>query len=156
MPIFFKQGNIFESKSDIIVNPVNCVGVMGKGLALQFKNNFPRNFVLYKEVCNKGKLKPGSIFVTGYYIGKIPYYIVNFSTKGHWSLPSKIEYIKDGLDTLVKYLKNPPVGMRPVNTISIPKLGCGLGGLKWNDVYPLIIAAFVPLDIIIHIYGKEI
>lgn len=134
--IFNLKGNILTQKTDVIVNPVNCVGVMGKGLALQMKKKFPEMFRVYKELCRKGEILPGKItfYSTG---GGFPNHIFFFPTKDHWRHPSKLEYIEKGLEDLMRlltFLEEP--------SISIPALGCGEGGLDWSTVRPLIENAF--------------
>jgi O-acetyl-ADP-ribose deacetylase (regulator of RNase III) len=125
---------------DAIVNTVNCVGVMGKGIALQFKNKWPQNFVLYAAACKEGTVKPGRMLV--YDAGGLvkPNYIINFPTKKHWKGDSKIEFIRDGLVDLVRQVRR-----LKIRSIAIPPLGCGNGGLDWTKVRPLIEAAFEPL-----------
>lgn len=131
--IELKRGDLLSSDVDAIVNTVNCVGVMGKGVALQFKKAYPENFKIYKKLCDKGLIKIGEMFVfnTGRVVG--PKFIINFPTKIHWKSPSKIEYISDGLDSLISTIKE----LR-IQSIALPPLGCGNGGLSWNLVLPLI------------------
>lgn len=131
MTIFeIKHGSIFDSECEALVNPVNCVGVMGAGLALEFKKRFPGMFKSYIKDCDSGNLKIGHITV---YIGLDYPAVVNFPTKNHWKQKSKIEYIEQGLNALVDLMKN---GFP--ESIAIPALGCGLGGLDWVDVERLI------------------
>lgn len=132
--IHYKTGNIFNSGVNALVNPVNCVGVSGKGLALQFKKNFPKNFLAYKQACDKNEVKVGDIFLymDAQSILSI-FYIFNFPTKLHWANPSKLEYIDQGLQSLNTYIR-----ALKIKSIAIPALGCGLGGLNWNDVKELI------------------
>lgn len=133
------QGNILEAQIEALVNPVNCVGVMGKGLALAVKQAYPENFLLYEAACKAGKVRPGAMFITT--TGLInPHYIVNFPTKRHWKEKSYLEDIQNGLFALVVEVKK-----LQISSIAIPALGCGLGGLNWKDVEPLIISAFEPL-----------
>lgn len=126
----FRKGDIFKSGAEALVNPVNTKGVMGKGLALKFKEKFPDNFYSYKEQCKQNKLKIGSIHC----VNSDNQIIFNFPTKDDWRSPSKIEYIELGLKTLRESIK-----ISQIKSIAIPALGCGLGGLDWNDVKPLII-----------------
>lgn len=123
------KGDIFEDQSEALVNTVNCVGVMGRGVALQFKERFPNNYKAYKKICDAGGMAPGHIFVydTGSMIG--PRWILNFPTKRHWRGASRIEDIESGLDDLVKV-----IGKLQIKSVSMPPLGCGLGGLDWNEV----------------------
>ncbi len=138
--IEFKQGNLIKEKTEVLVNTVNCVGVMGKGIALQFKLAFPENFIFYKQACNRGMVQPGKmlIFPTNNIIN--PKYIINFPTKRHWKNKSNIEDIKTGLKSLVADVKR--LG---VSSIAIPPLGCGNGCLDWQEVKPLIVSAFAEL-----------
>jgi O-acetyl-ADP-ribose deacetylase (regulator of RNase III) len=138
--IKFKSGNIFQEEVEAIVNTVNCVGVMGRGLALQFKKKFPDNFKSYKQACKTNSIKLGSVFVydTGQIIG--PKYIINFPTKNHWRENSKLSEIDRGLDSLKDFIIE-----QKIRSISIPPLGCGLGGLDWEDVKSLITQKFSDL-----------
>ena len=125
---------------DAIVNTVNCVGVMGKGIALQFKNKWPQNFKLYEAACKAQQVQPGKMFVFDAGAYARPNFIINFPTKDHWRGKSKIEFIKDGLVDLVAQIKR-----LDIRSIAIPPLGCGNGGLNWDEVRPLIVAAFADL-----------
>ena len=125
-----KNGNIFLSPSIAIVNPVNTVGVMGKGLALEFKNRFPKNFNYYQNQCLLGKFNIGNI-ITVRENDKI---IINFPTKKHWKDKSKYEYIEQGLEKLILVVEK-----MNLKSIAFPKIGCGLGGLDWNIVKNMII-----------------
>ena len=135
----FKQGNILQENTEALVNTVNCVGVMGKGIALQFKQAFPDNFKKYKKICDAGQLKPGVMCITTTN-QLFPKYIINFPTKRHWRGKSQLEDIKAGLATLVKEVQR-----LQIKSLAIPPLGCGNGGLDWNEVKPLIVEAFAPL-----------
>lgn len=138
MTIKITSGDLLQQDdADAIVNTVNCVGVMGKGIALQFRHKWPKNYEEYRAECKAGRIRPGTMFVhdSGGLIR--PNYIINFPTKDHWREKSKIAYIEDGLVDLVAQVKR--LGIR---SIAIPPLGCGNGGLDWNDVRPLIEAAF--------------
>jgi len=136
-----KTGDILREDSEAIVNTVNCVGVMGRGLALQFKKAFPANFEAYAEACKKGEVRPGRMFVfeTGRLIN--PRYIINFPTKRHWRDKSRMEDIDSGLAGLVS-----EVTKRRIGSIAIPPLGSGLGGLDWSEVRTRIEKAFEHLD----------
>jgi len=132
-------GNIFSlRKMDIIFNPVNCEGVMGKGLALEFKNRFPGNFEVYKKACDNNEVKIGKVLM--YHVGdnSYPKFICNFPTKDHWKYPSKLSYIESGMDDFITQF----IGAYPITenikTIAIPALGCGLGGLQWSIVKEVI------------------
>jgi O-acetyl-ADP-ribose deacetylase (regulator of RNase III) len=138
--IHLTSGNIFEADTQGIVNPVNCVGVMGAGLAKKFKQFYPDMFEAYKEQCTKGELQPGTIFTWVVDLWGEPvsaHYIFNFPTKKHWRDPSTISYIRSGLTTLVKVMKR-----HDVHSVALPALGCGLGGLEWPEVKDLIISQF--------------
>lgn len=146
--IHFLTGNILDSPAEALVNTVNTVGVMGKGIALQFKNRFPANFKAYKEACDNKALKMGQLLVTEEETllnGKKT--IINFPTKTNWRLPSEYTYITEGLQTLVTEIRN-----RNIKSIAIPPLGAGNGGLDWNKVKPLIIEALQDLDCEVYIY----
>jgi O-acetyl-ADP-ribose deacetylase (regulator of RNase III) len=131
------RGNLLEADAEALVNTVNCVGYMGKGIALQFKQAFPENFEAYSRACKATQVQPGRMFVfeTRAMIG--PKYIINFPTKRHWKGKSRIEDIDMGLDALVE-----EVVRREIKSIAVPPLGCGLGGLDWNKVRPRIELAF--------------
>ena len=127
-------GNILEENVEAVVNPVNCVGVMGAGLARQFKLAYPDNFIFYAEVCRLGKLSPGRVLVYSRGVMYNPKYIVNFPTKRYWKEPSCLEDIKSGLVSLLETIRE-----FNIKSIAIPPLGCGLGGLDWKIVKPLIL-----------------
>ena len=131
--IRFTQGDLFASGCEALVNPVNCVGVMGKGLALQFRSRFPANYEAYREACARGAVRPGRCFVFDAGAGR-PRVIVNFPTKRHWREPSRIEDIAAGLDDLAGVLRRHAIG-----SVAIPPLGCGLGGLPWPRVRSLLL-----------------
>ena len=132
-----KVGNLFQSEAQTLINTVNCVGVMGRGIALQFKRKFPENFREYAAACKSENVQPGRMFVhrTGQLTN--PRYVINFPTKRHWRGKSRLADIRSGLETLVA-----EVQALGVNSIAIPPLGSGLGGLDWQTVRPLIEAAF--------------
>lgn len=127
--ITYKTGDIFREKADAIVNTVNCVGVMGRGIALQFKKRFPENFKIYETACKRKEVVPGKMFVheTGSMFG--PQYVINFPTKRHWRGASRIEDIESGLQDLAEV-----IAMLNIKSIALPPLGCGLGGLDWHEV----------------------
>ena len=141
MSITYKtDGNIVDESADALVNTVNCVGVMGKGVAAEFKKRFPGNFEKYAAACSENKVKPGKMFI--FKTGQMfPSYIVNFPTKQHWRGGSRMEYVEDGLKDLITKIKR-----RPIRSIAIPPLGCGFGGLKWSEVRPLIERSFEDMD----------
>lgn len=139
--ITITQGDLLRQDDvDAIVNTVNCVGVMGKGIALQFKNKWPINYSAYEAACKAKQVRPGTMFVfdSGGLIK--PNYIVNFPTKDHWRGKSRIEFIREGLVDLTAQIKR--LGIR---SIAIPPLGCGNGGLEWVEVRKLIEQAFAEL-----------
>ncbi len=136
----YKQGNLLEAKAEALVNTVNCVGVMGKGIALQFKKAFPENFHYYEKACRNKQVQLGQMFIVSTDSFENPKYIINFPTKFDWRGKSKLEDIQAGLEALVKDVKR--LGIR---SIAIPPLGCGNGGLEWAEVSPLIEAAFAEM-----------
>ena len=146
--VHFVKGNLLDSKAEALVNTVNTMGVMGKGVALQFKNQYPNNYKLYREACKNNLLKVGQLLVTAedsLLNGKK--IIVNFPTKTNWRLPSEYEYIELGLKELVKLIKE-----RKIKSIALPPLGAGNGGLDWNKVKKIILAHLSELEIEIYIY----
>lgn len=147
MIISMYNDDITTSEVEAIVNPVNCVGVMGKGIALQIKQRYPITFEQYKKACWKRQVKTGEMFVHKTKTDESPNYIINFPTKQHWKNSSKIEYIKQGLKDLVKVIKR-----EEIRTVAIPALGCGNGGLKWSVVKPLIVKAMEGLDVDVLLY----
>lgn len=134
--IEFKVGDILSEDVEALVNTVNCVGVMGRGIALQFKNAFPENFISYAAACKRAEVKPGEMYVFENSQLVNPRYIINFPTKRHWRGKSRMEDIETGLDALVREIRE-----RNIRSIAIPPLGSGLGGLKWGDVRERIGAA---------------
>ncbi len=139
--IELKRGDILQAEAEALVNTVNCVGVMGRGIALQFKKEYPENFEEYKSVCDRKDLYPGKMLVVNLNRLHNPRYVINFPTKRHWKGKSRIEDIESGLDALVEEIRQ-----RKIQSIAIPPLGCGLGGLDWNQVRPLIEKAFAELS----------
>ncbi|WP_313023866.1 macro domain-containing protein [Mobilicoccus sp.] len=135
------SGNLLADDADALVNTVNTVGVMGKGIALQFKRAYPEMFADYARAARAGRLETGRMHVweTGSLTG--PRYIINFPTKRHWKAGSRMSDIEAGLDDLVRVVKELGIG-----SIAVPPLGCGNGGLEWGDVAPRIHAAFAELD----------
>ncbi len=127
--IRYTSGDILRSEADALVNTVNCVGVMGRGIALQFKKAFPRNFDEYKAACDRGEVVPGKMFITERRALTTPRFIVNFPTKRHWRGKSRIEDIETGLIALREEINS-----RGIQSIAIPPLGSGLGGLNWKEV----------------------
>ncbi len=131
------SGNILHAQADALVNPVNCAGVMGKGLALQFKRAFPDMFQAYRRAAKNGEVVLGRIHIFSVSRHGRPRYIFNFPTKRHWRSRSRIEDIERGLWDMVDQIRQ--LG---VSSIAIPPLGCGHGGLHWPAVRQLVVQAF--------------
>ncbi|MDO4636490.1 MAG: macro domain-containing protein [Lautropia sp.] len=138
--IEYTSGDILQCEADALVNTVNCVGVMGRGIALQFKNLYPENFKAYEAACKRDAVQPGCMFVFETVQLTLPRFIINFPTKRHWRGKSRIEDIESGLVDLVKVIRD-----KGIRSIAIPPLGAGLGGLDWNDVRPRIERALTEL-----------
>jgi O-acetyl-ADP-ribose deacetylase (regulator of RNase III) len=146
--IRYLTGNIFETQAAAIVNTVNTVGVMGKGIALQFKKAFPSNFKAYQEACQNGELAIGKLLVhEDQNIESGRKLIVNFPTKKHWSKPSEYAYIEAGLDDLLRVIER-----HRIQSIALPPLGAGNGGLEWEKVKQIMVAKLQHLEIDIFIY----
>lgn len=142
--ITYTRGNIFNSSMDCLVNPINCVGVMGNGLALQFKYAYPEMFQDYKNRCAKGLVRVGQPYIYTNDLNKV---ILNFPTKKHWMQNSNINDIENGLFYLVCN-----VDKWDIQSIAIPPLGCGKGKLEWTKVKPLMEHILKDLTIPIEIY----
>jgi O-acetyl-ADP-ribose deacetylase (regulator of RNase III) len=145
------HGDLLNDASEAIVNTVNTEGVMGKGIALQFKQRFPANYNAYRAACKRGEVRLGSMFVvdTGMLDG--PRHIINFPTKGHWRDRSVVGDVEAGLQDLVKVIRE--LG---ITSIALPPLGCGNGGLQWSVVRPLIVQALADVrDLNVRLYGPE-
>jgi O-acetyl-ADP-ribose deacetylase (regulator of RNase III) len=140
--IEFKTGDILQADAEALVNTVNCVGIMGRGIALQFKQAFPDNFKAYEAACARTEVQPGRMFVTETGFLANPKFIINFPTKRHWRGRSRIEDIEAGLKALADEIRR-----RGIRSIAVPPLGSGLGGLDWAEVRPLIEAALGKLDV---------
>ncbi len=125
-------GNLLEANVEALVNTVNTVGVMGKGIALQFRERFPVNYKIYVSACKKGEVKPGKMLIVKELTMEGERIIINFPTKTEWFMKSKYEYIEEGLKDLVKIIEE-----YNIKSIAIPPLGCGNGGLKWNNIKSL-------------------
>jgi len=141
--IKFTSGDMFDIPADIRINTVNCVGVMGIGVALAFKERFPEMFEAYKKECRNKTIQPGKPCL--YLYENLT--IINFPTKDHWRNPSKYEYIESGLKWLAKYLKG-----RGAVKVTLPALGCGHGGLDWNEVKSLIRKHLSGLEATIYVF----
>jgi O-acetyl-ADP-ribose deacetylase (regulator of RNase III) len=131
------HGNLLKADAEALVNTVNCVGVMGKGVAFQFKQAYPENYRQYAEACKAGEVQPGRMLVvaTGSLLN--PRYIINFPTKRHWKGKSRLADIDAGLRALVDEIR-----WRGIRSVAVPPLGCGNGGLQWSEVRPRIVSAF--------------
>jgi O-acetyl-ADP-ribose deacetylase (regulator of RNase III) len=136
----FTQGNLLEAPAEALVNTVNTVGVMGKGIALMFKEAFPANFRAYEDACKRKEIEVGHMFVTETSSLQGPRWIINFPTKKHWRQPAKLEWIVEGL----KDLKHVIAELK-IRSIAIPPLGAGNGGLDWSDVRPKVEQALADL-----------
>ncbi|MCT4334277.1 macro domain-containing protein [Paracoccus sp. YLB-12] len=140
MMLEFTEGNLLEADAEALVNTVNTVGVMGKGVALMFKEAFPENFKEYEAACRAKELQVGKMFVTrrDSFLG--PKWIINFPTKAHWRYPSRMEWVERGLDDLKAVILS-----NEIRSIAIPPLGAGNGGLEWTEVRELIVEKFQDL-----------
>jgi O-acetyl-ADP-ribose deacetylase (regulator of RNase III) len=127
--IEYKTGDILAEDAEALVNAVNCVGVMGRGIALRFKKAWPENFKAYAAACCQHKVQPGRMFVFETERLTPPRYIINFPTKRHWRAKSRIEDIEAGLEALAAEIRE-----RGIRSIAVPPLGAGLGGLDWAEV----------------------
>ena len=145
--ITFTQGNLLEARAEALVNTVNTVGVMGKGIALMFKERFDENFRRYAAACKAKEVQTGKMFVTPVHELDGPRWIVNFPTKQHWRAPSRMEWVVEGLQDLRRFLAE-----QQVKSIAIPPLGAGNGGLEWADVREQIERALGDLDIDILVF----
>ena len=131
--IEFTQGDLLKAPVEALVSAVNTEGVMGKGIALQFKKAFPANYDAYRDACHRGEVKPGKMFVYRHQSLIGPKYILNFPTKRHWREPAMLDDIASGLTDLVCQIE-----LLRIQSIAVPQLGCGNGGLAWKAVLPLI------------------
>lgn len=131
--IEYKKGDILAEDAEALVNTVNCVGVMGRGIALQFKEAFPANFKAYRAACLRGELELGRMFVFETEQLTNPRYVINFPTKRHWRGRARLKDIETGLGALVEEIRS-----RDIRSIAVPPLGSGLGGLEWSEVRPRI------------------
>ncbi|MBL8078257.1 MAG: macro domain-containing protein [Anaerolineales bacterium] len=149
--IKFMSGDLLRANVEALVNTVNTVGVMGKGIALQFKQAFPANFAAYEKAAKREEIIPGKmhVFETGQFTN--PRYIINFPTKRHWRGKARLEDIEAGLQDLIRVIRE-----RQIRSIAIPPLGCGFGGLDWNEVRPIILAALEKVsDVETWLYAPE-
>lgn len=145
--ITYKTGNLLDAPVEALVNMVNTVGVMGKGIALQMKSAYPENTKAYSEAVKAGKMKLGEVLVVSVNSMSSVKFIINFPTKAHWRYPSKLAWIKSGLQDLRGKLLE-----YSISSVALPPLGAGSGGLNWNKVKPEIEAALEDLPIDIFVY----
>jgi O-acetyl-ADP-ribose deacetylase (regulator of RNase III) len=146
-----QTGSLLGATTEALVNAVNTVGVMGKGLALQFKQAYPGNFRAYQAACRRGEVRLGTMFV--YETGGVgePRYLINFPTKGHWRSYSRLDDIQAGLADLRQLIAD-----HDIRSIAVPPLGCGNGGLDWRDVRPMINEALGDLpDVRVLVYPPQ-
>jgi O-acetyl-ADP-ribose deacetylase (regulator of RNase III) len=134
------HGNLLEAKTEALVNTVNTVGVMGKGIALQFRQAYPDMFRSYEKACKDGEVQPGRMHIFERTTFENPKFIINFPTKRHWKGSSRMEDIETGLTALIADLRR-----LQIKSIALPPLGCGNGGLDWAEVRPRIEQAFAAL-----------
>jgi O-acetyl-ADP-ribose deacetylase (regulator of RNase III) len=137
----FTKGNLLDANVEAVVNTVNTVGVMGKGIALMFKERFPDNYKAYAAACKAGEVQIGKMFVTSVNELKGPRWVINFPTKKHWRQPTKLEWIREGLAALKDVIQE-----KQIRSIAIPPLGCGNGGLNWSEVRTVIKTALSDLE----------
>lgn len=145
--ITFTQGNLLETRVEALVNTVNTVGVMGKGIALMFKERFAENFRRYAAACKAREVQTGKMFVTPVHELDGPRWIVNFPTKQHWRSPSRLEWVQEGLQDLRRFLLE-----QHIQSVAIPPLGAGNGGLEWAKVREQITQTLGDLDIEILVF----
>lgn len=126
--IRYTQGNLLDVSAEALVNTVNEVGVMGKGIALMFREAFPENMSAYEQACKRNEVQVGRMFVTENRALTGPKWIINFPTKKHWRHPSRMEWIREGLKDLVRVLQE-----KQIRSVALPPLGCGNGGLEWSQ-----------------------
>lgn len=141
--IHYVKGDIFESPASVLVNPVNCVGVMGKGLAMKFKQRFSAMYAEYHKLCVQGKMQIGTLHLVEDGLTKI----LLFPTKDHWRNPSQLEDIEIGLKAFCNSYES-----MGIDLIAFPKLGCGCGGLVWDEVKQLMAKYLAPLPIEVLVY----
>lgn len=147
MTLRYKVGNIVDAPEEVLVNAVNCVGTMGAGVALAFKQRWPDMFLYYQESCRSGELRRGEIDV---YVPEHGPTIINAATKEHWRSRSKIQDIEVCVDSILSYAQ--AVGAR---SVALPKLGCGLGGLAWDNVRLIYEEVLVPSRIDFVVYDLQ-
>ena len=149
--ITYCQGNLLDADVDALVNAVNTAGVMGKGIALAFKQRFPANYQAYAAACQRGEVQTGRMFITDTQALLGPRWIVNFPTKQHWRDPSRLEWVRSGLQDLRRFLLDAHVA-----SVALPALGAGLGGLSWQAVRAEIDLALGDLNMAVLAYEPQI
>jgi O-acetyl-ADP-ribose deacetylase (regulator of RNase III) len=145
------HGDLLSENAEALVNTVNTEGVSGRGIALQFKLRFPQNYKVYRTAAKRGEIQIGKMLPV--WIGSLggPKWIINFPTKKHWRTPSRLDEIEQGLDELVRVIKE-----LEIRSIAVPPLGCGNGGLEWRDVHPIIELKLGALeDVDVHLFPPE-
>lgn len=150
--ITFVSGDILDDDAEAIVNPINCVGVMGKGLALAAKNRWPQMFDAYKAACDSGSVRPGEMWLwpTGELFGT--QYVIGFPTKRHWRAASQLQDIEAGLGAMHKAIVH-----HELRSVAIPMIGCGQGGLDWNFVGRRLVERLRGLDSVdLRVYGPSV
>ena len=146
--IEYITGNILDSEAQALINTVNTMGVMGKGIALQFKKAYPNNYKAYEKACQNHEVKVGQMFITSdSNTSSGEKVIINFPTKTNWRKPSEYKYIEDGLENLVEVINN-----KKIKSIAIPPLGAGNGGLSWEKVKKIIEQKLADLNVDIYVY----
>lgn len=143
------RGDLFESQAIALINPVNCVGVAGKGLALAFRQRFPDNHRAYVEACRSKRLKIGTVLSVVFEDSPLRY-IVNFPTKLHWKDPSQYGYIHQSLQALAQWLKQEAIA-----SVAMPRIGCGLGGLDWRVIEQVIRSQLNDVETLVELYGDR-
>lgn len=139
--ITYRQGNLLEADVEAVVNTVNTVGVMGKGIALMFKERYPEIFKIYMAACKSGEVRTGRMFVTPTNELSGPKWVIHFPTKEHWRRPSQMEWIERGLVDLARVIRE-----KEIRSVALPPLGCGNGGLEWPEVRERIESALGHLE----------
>jgi O-acetyl-ADP-ribose deacetylase (regulator of RNase III) len=149
--IVISHGNLLAADAEALVNTVNTVGVIGKGIALQFKRAYPANYAAYRAACAAKEVELGRMFVFDSGLLGSRRYVINFPTKGHWRANSKLSDIRAGLADLVRVVQD-----RHIGSVAMPALGCGNGGLDWGEVRPVIEQAFADLpDVRVLLFPPE-
>ena len=148
--VVVEGGDLLQSGAEALVNPVNTVGVMGRGLAAQFKSAYPANYRAYRAACRSKGVRTGTMFVVELGVGLNPRWIINFPTKRHWRDPSRLADIDSGLEDLRRVVLEFGIA-----SIAVPALGCGLGGLDWTDVEMLIQERLEGCGASVSVYGPQ-